>query len=340
MTEISIVRHVFTSGRVLRCLLLLCLGMLLSACASSSAIENSPPDKLLATDWRWHGAKLADGHTVEPFTSTTFHPSIRFTVEPAPNEGEIGFVFTGNMGCNGMGGTYAADASGRFEIYGVGSTQMLCEDERMAGDLLWTELAPRLNRLEFEGDEMHLMTSDGDVFLFLPEGEVSAENDIYAAIINDWLGNDDAYLIVSDSSFNQAGVSEAETRQQINSLFPKRDEIEGISAELLDSFFANQSDTLDLALPNGDASFITQTELDTIFADSSGQGWQTLTERYPDLQLIFTFSNIGYSDSEALVYYAIHTPNQQAGYYARHFAGPFGFDGGNETSLIWSAAQE
>lgn len=219
-------------------------------------------------------------------------------------------------------------------LFIIGSTEMLCEDERMAGDLLWNERAQQLHRYEIEGDRLSLFTPAGDAFEFVREGAISAESRIYAAVINDW--SDGGYLFVREPAFNQAGVSAAETRQQLEALFSQRGEREAISAELLDAFFAAQTDTLSLTLPNGDPTFISQAELDNIFADGEEQGWQTIAERFPDVQLIFTLSNVGFSDNEALVYSAIRMPQQETGYYSIRTAGNGNYLG-NSTSLLWSA---
>lgn len=287
--------------------------------------SQTDPDLLVGT-WLWRTTEFSDGNTFTPVSWDTFTPHIRFTAEHQQ--------YGGNVGCNHLGGEFTAYTDGRIKLQIGASTLMLCSDDIMAAETLWMENDGNITEYIVTDDELHLLTDAGDRFIFEREGEVSVESRIYTAILNDWGSeNEGTHLIVDKTAFNQEGVSASDTRGDVLDKFE-------VSDALLDAFFAAQNDApITIEFPNGDVPLLNKAKYDALFSEGDTAGWEAFKTEYPNVEMIFTFSHIGFTDDEALVYFSVHMPHFHGGYYSHRSQPDSGYRA-NTSGQIWSDMEE
>ena len=297
---------------------------------------------LIDVTWTWQRVEYADGSVYTPYTSLTFTPAIRFGIDTSPNFGEAGQQLSGNLGCNGMGALYFANTQGDLLVSPGTMTSMLCGDEEMESETIGSTLLQSAYRYERSSGELHLITPDGDRMILRQERTLTATSQIYVDIINGWSGTNTSFLVVAKTKTRPDGVTEAEAIAGIQELFPDRGEPDlTISAEEIQRFFLQQTGVLvKIALPNGEPQLISETELETLFSDGDEAGWQAVQERYPGVEAIFAFSDVGFlgddvssMDEKILVYYEVRTSSGVSPYYSLRFKTGGSWQGGM-TSLF------
>lgn len=291
--------------------------------------------ELIDVTWTWQRVEYADSSTYTPYTSPTFSPTLKFGTATTPNFGEAGQLYSGNWGCNGMGGLYFVNEYNEFLALGGGSTMMFCGEAEMESESIGATLLSAAHRFERIDNELHLITLAGDRMIFTPQAEILADAQIYLDIINGWGGTNTPFLVVAETKSRPSGISEAEASAGIQALFPDRGEPSTtLSTESIETFFLQQTgDAVKIELPNDDIQLISKSELEALFADGDEAGWQAIQEQYPGVGVIFAFSDVGFFGDKALVYYEVWTGGSIAPYYSIRFKTDDSWQG-NMTSLF------
>ena len=287
---------------------------------------------LIDQNWVWQHTDLADGSRFTPVLSTLTPSYLRFGTATIIDTGESGLSYGGNMGCNGMGGTYFVTPNDDLLLNPPFSTDMLCEDEAMVGEYFWKERITSIYRYTVDGDTLRLFVANGDVFVFEREVEMSDENRIYRDILSEW-GNDAPILVVAESAAGQQGATPDDIRATLTELFGHR--ADDMQTETVDDFLArNDTPTAlpDVLTLDANITFVTQAELDELFANGTEAGWEAIAAQYNNVKWIFTFSLPGFNAAgdQAIVYYGLRYRNFNGGYYVLKS------NGGRTVSIAWS----
>ncbi|MCG8349169.1 MAG: nucleotidyltransferase family protein [Chloroflexales bacterium] len=295
---------------------------------------------LINQKWLWQHTDRADGSRFAAVSADREPSYLRFRTSTTGNIRQAGLGYGGNMGCNGMGGAYFANADGALLLGLSSSTLMGCEEAAMESEDFWRLSVPLVYRYTIEGDTLRLFVANGDTFVFAREGEISAENRIYRSIMIGH-GSDTPILIVAESAAGRPGATPADIRTTLDRLFGASPEDSfALQAETVDDFLARNAASTGLAevlTLDADMAFIDPAELDALFANGEDAGWDALAAQYNGAETILTFSlpGFGATGDQALVYCGVRSRGFDGGYYALKFNSGDDWYGGS-TSLVWS----
>lgn len=272
---------------------------------------------LIDQNWLWQHTDLADGSRFVPVSADIEPSYLRFGTQTISNMRESEQHYGGNMGCNGMGGTYFANAEQQLLLAGPDSEAMGCQEEAMASDDFWFERVTSIYRYTIDRDTLRLFAASGDTFVFEREVEISAENRIYRDILSEW-SNDAPILVVTKSAAGRPSTTPDDIRATLNELFGNGHN--DMQAETVDDLLArNDAPTALADVLTLDATIVVDpSELDDLFANGTEAGWETIADQYNSAQTIFTFSLLRFNvaGDQAIVYYGIRYPGFNGGYYA------------------------
>lgn len=236
------------------------------------------------------------------------------------------------MGCNGMSGTYFVNTNSDLLFNGGISTDMLCEDEAMAGEYFWNGRITSIYRYMVDEDTLRLFVANGDVFVFVREAEMSDENRIYRSIISR-RGNNTTILVTAKSAAGQPGATPDDIRATLTNLFSNPGD--DMQTETVDNFLERNETPIALAdvlTLEANIVFVDSAEIDELFANGTEAGWEVITTQYNDVKWIFTFSLPGFNAAgdQAIVYYGLRYRSFNGGYYVLNS------NGGRRVSIAWS----
>jgi heat shock protein HslJ len=229
----------------------------------------------------------------------------------------------GQTACNSYGGPYTVEGQ-QLRITGpLAMTLQACPDVRGEQEALFIAGLEAANSYTINGDQLIITFPDGRL-IFHAQADTSFDEDaVYAALLREWRGGSGQFVILNETRFNAPGKELDETLDAVQTQLKS---LEDAGLPVLDATtmadFRKKNRSLhrldailDIPFP---VVFISQEEVDALFAGGEKAGWQAFQARYPDTLGILSLSRVGFDETgdQALVYMGLQADDDTGGFYS------------------------